>query len=227
MLAATASLPRACPSYTAALSCLQRLFRLCDTTCDTSAFIVLSTDKCEASLASLAASDTDTPYIARHGSTSVSVNFHSLYRPFTLVHRDGFALLAEPQNAHSSIVTCVFGRASPALRACIVTTSTTCMTVMSPDSFYCLMDRLLPVSTRVRALRSHTRFRLSVPACLALLRLSLFDTGVFLAVCKPLQHHLAETGVSVDDERELVQVSEHTRTHTHARRCAQTYTTFS
>jgi hypothetical protein len=114
---------------------------------------------------------------------------------------------------HTSINTCVVGVAGASLQRLIGATHSA-LAQFTPDSYYCLIDRLPAVSAAAYAARFGRRngvvpgdsscavgmsarasagappSLLSVEMCLALLRLSSFDPGVFLTVCYPLQRQL-------------------------------------
>lgn len=60
--------------------------------------------------------------------------------------------------------------------------------------------------------RDAKRTRLPLSSCLALLRLSLFDTGVFLSVAKAIQTHIASASpLDPQQEATVVQVPARSR----------------
>ena len=78
-------------------------------------------------------------------------------------HFDCHILASKPEYAsdpililrHNSIITAVFGQASASLRTAVTLASERSMTGLTPDGFYCLLDRLSPVSKRMNAIRSN------------------------------------------------------------------------
>jgi hypothetical protein len=83
--------------HSTALNCLERLRQLCCSGEDGSAFVVVVTDKGESCISNIIAdADAPDPYIAKHGSISVSVNFTSLALAFSSCHANGFCISPDP-----------------------------------------------------------------------------------------------------------------------------------
>lgn len=78
---------------------------------------------------------------------------------------------------HNSIITAVFGQASASLRTAVTLASERSMTGLTPDGFYCLLDRLSPVSKRINAIRSNPNDPLVCRALLA------WDDSLTNSVC--------------------------------------------
>lgn len=225
LMLATANVNRTFLHHAMPLRCFEQLRRIWsgDSTQDGEAFVVMITDKgCPDMFTVITDEDNaGDPYLAKHGSISVSVSFPTLSLAFRRFHRNGFSVVPEPAPRHNSICTCVVGIASPVIRRGLSVATWDCMTGLTPDAFYSLIDRIGAVSARINCLQSRdntssaskTAFRavrtsLSLSACLAIVRLSCFDPGTFLALSGTIHRRIQDnpTPLSKPIEDELMEV---------------------
>ena len=123
-------------------------------------------------------------------------------------------VLFMPKHRYTSICTCLFGIGPPLLKQQLTVASSNCMARFSPDMFYCLVDRFASISSRLHAMQSAnktasftaTATSLTVPACLALLRLAHFDPGTFVTLSSSMQRRAKVEPVSPELAAKIVEV---------------------
>lgn len=173
-----------------ALECMERLRQL---VAPGGAFVTVVSDKGYLSLPALVADDDASRlYIAQHGSVSFTVFFPAVEQLFSMLPGGFSCTPAPPQPHYSSINTCAFGTAPRAVCAAVQAAYNHAAATFSPDSFYAVMDRFDAVTSRAWQLRfpvpgRHPPSCMALDVSLALLRLGVYDPGVFLALCSGMQ----------------------------------------